>query len=202
MKAKITIYDSAEGYDLASADYDKKEAYLNSFEKDWWDYDLTDLSEKDVLDVGAGTGRLSVTLLRRGAKVTALDVSAKMLERLHKKGPAINIVEGDAENLPFESESFDLITAAFVVVHLKDPAIFFKEAERVLRPGGLLIITNINQKEAPSVKTSVGQIKIKSYYHRPEMILELLESARFKFVKEKIIKEGGNWINQIVTAQK
>jgi len=191
MKAKITIYDSAEGYDLASADYDKKEAYLNSFEKDWWDYDLTDLSEKDVLDVGAGTGRLSVTLLRRGAKVTALDVSAKMLERLHKKGPAINIVEGDAENLPFESESFDLITA-----------IFFKEAERVLRPGGLLIITNINQKEAPSVKTSVGQIKIKSYYHRPEMILELLESARFKFVKEKIIKEGGNWINQIVTAQK
>jgi len=202
MKAKITIYDSAEGYDLASADYDKKEAYLNSFEKDWWDYGLTDLTGKDVLDVGAGTGRLSVTLFRRGAKVTALDVSVKMLERLHKKSPTINIVEGDAENLPFESESFDLVTTAFVVVHLKDPSIFFKEAERVLRSGGELIITNINQKSAPSVKTSVGQIKIKSYYHRPERILELLQEVGFDIVEEKIVKEKETWINQIVKAKK
>jgi len=202
MKAKTSIYNSREGYDLAAADYDKKEAYLNSFEQDCWDYVLTDLRDKDALDVGAGTGRLAVTLLRRGAKVTALDVSAKMLEKLHKKNPAIKIVEGDAEDLPFESESFDLVTAAFVVVHLKDPAIFFKEAERVLRPGGELIVTNINQKEAPSVKTSAGQIKIKSYYHRPEKIRELLEAIGFGIVEEKIVREKDNWINQIIKAQK
>lgn len=202
MKAKISIYNSREGYDLAAADYDKKEAYLNSFEEHCWDYVLTDLRDKDVLDVGAGTGRLAVTLLRRGAKVTALDVSPKMLEKLHKKKPAIKIVEGDAENLPFESESFDLVTAAFVVVHLKDPAIFFKEAERVLRPGGLLIVTNINQKEAPSVKISVGQIKIKSYYHRPEQIVEALEKSGLSIVEEKIIKEKELWINQILVGEK
>jgi ubiquinone/menaquinone biosynthesis C-methylase UbiE len=202
MKAKTSVYESAEGYDLAASNYDKKEAYLNSFEKDCWDYVLTDIAGKEALDVGAGTGRLSVTLLRRGAKVTALDVSLKMLEKLHKKNPLIKIVEGDAESLPFEDESFDLVTAAFVVVHLKTPETFFKEAERVLRPGGELIITNINQKEAPSVKTALGQIKIKSYYHRPEQIIQLIEEAGLSLVEEKIIKEKELWINQIVKAKK
>jgi demethylmenaquinone methyltransferase/2-methoxy-6-polyprenyl-1,4-benzoquinol methylase len=202
MKAKTTIYDSAEGYDLAASDYDKKESYLNSFEKGCWKNVLTDLVGKDVLDVGAGTGRLSTQLLSNGAKVTALDLSIKMLEKLKRKSPAIDIIQADAEDLPFHDESFHLVTAAFVVVHLKNPDIFFQEAYRVLRPGGQLIITNINQKEAPPVKTNIGTIKIKSYYHKPEKLKSLLEESGFSVSTEQFVNEREVWVNQIIVSSK
>jgi len=202
MKAKISIYDSAEGYDLAAAGYDKKEGYLNSFEKGVWSPVLPNLNGQKVLDVGAGTGRLSRILVQGGAEVTAVDVSEKMLLILKKKLPQVEIVVGEAENLPFKDESFDLVTAAFVVVHLKDPEFFFEEAFRVLKPGGKLIVTNINQKEAPLVKTEKGSIKIKSYYHRPEKIIELLEKIGFNIDNIKLITEHNVWINQLVVGQK
>jgi len=202
MQAKTKVYDSNVGYDLAAADYDKKEAYLKSFEKGCWAEILPDLKDKAVLDVGAGTGRLTGLLLKKGARVTALDVSKKMLEVLKKKFPAVSIQVGDAEDLPFPDESFDLVTAAFVVVHLKDPSIFFQETYRVLKPGGKLIITNINQKEAPPVKTEKGIIKIKSFYHRPEKVREFFEAAGFFLVNEKIINEGNTWVSQVIMAEK
>jgi len=202
MKAKTNVYDSATGYDLAAADYDKKEAYLNSFEKGAWSSVLSDLHSKKVLDVGAGTGRLTKLLVQSKAQVTALDVSEEMLRILKKKMPSVEIVVGDAENLPFDDESFDVITAAFVIVHLKNLEIFFQEAFRALKPGGNLVITNINQKEAPPVKINKGQIKIKSYYHRPEKVLEQLVEGGFEIESDKRISESNNWINQFITAKK
>ena len=70
---------------------------------------------------------------------------------------------GDAESLPFENESFDMVSAAFLIVHLKNPRLFFDEAYRVLKDGGILAITNINQKDPPQVKTKQGSIIIESF---------------------------------------
>jgi len=125
-----------------------------------------------------------------------------MLEILKRKSPTIKIVVGDAEDLPFEDEYFDVVVATFVVVHLSDPKKFFDEAYRVLKNGGQLLITNINQKEPPEVKTDIGKIKIESYYHRPEMIREILEDLAFEIEEEIIVKENNIWINQIVLAKK
>jgi ubiquinone/menaquinone biosynthesis C-methylase UbiE len=93
------------------------------------------------------------------------------------------------------------VVAAFLIVHLKDPTRFFDEAYRVLKPNGKLIVTNINQKEAPEVETKQGVIKIDSYYHRPEKIREILESLAFG-VEETVVKEKDVWVNQIVVAKK
>ena len=104
------------------------------------------------------------------------------------------------ENLPFEDE-FRFGNSSICCCSFKDAQNIFKEAERVLRPGGELIITNINQKEAPEVKTKSGLIKIKSYYHIPEQITRLIEESGLFLLEEKTIKEKELWINQIVKAK-
>lgn len=202
MKQKIKILPPDQGYDLAASDYDKKEKYLNSFEQNQVLPLLDNLTGKKILDAGAGTGRLAVELARRGAFVTALDISGEMLKILAKKSKYIELSVGDVELMPFGKEIFDWVVSAFVVAHLKDPMRFFDEVYRVLKDGGKFLVTNINQKEPPEVETENGPIKIESYYHRPEKIREILESLAFRIEKEIITKEGENWVGQIVVAVK
>ena len=207
MKSKIKIYPSDTGYNLAASHYDDKEKYLNSFEQGKALVLLGDIKGKQILDVGAGTSRLTAGLIKQGGLVTALDVSESMLEMLKKKiknndSLHLKTVVADAESLPFPNETFDLVTAAFLIVHLKDPRRFFDEAYRVLKPGGALLVTNINQKDPPEVKIKEGIIKIESYYHRPEKIKEILAELAFAIKKEVMIIEKGVWVNQIIVGEK
>lgn len=202
MSKKIEVLDSKKGYNLAAPKYDKNNAYLNSFEKEELWRMIGDVDNLDILDVGAGTGRVTVRLAHEGAHVTALDVSEEMLEVLIKKSHKIKTIVGDAEKLPCEDDSFDMIISTFVIVHLADPKRFFDEVYRVLRPDGVLIVTNINQKRPPEVETNNDPIIIDSYYHRPEAIIEKLEDLAFEIAEEKIVYEGDVWVNQIIKAVK
>lgn len=199
---KAKVFSSERGYDMAAQFYDEKEKYLNSFEQGKIIPLLGDLKDKKVLDIGAGTGRFSLFLAGRGAQVTALDISPKMLELVKKKNSKIQTVIGDAESLPFDHEAFDIVAAAFLIVHLKDPRLFFDEVYRVLKDGGVFMVTNINQKDPPLVKTKTDPIIIESFYHRPEKIRELLESLAFQIEQEIFVKENGVWVNQIIVAKK
>ncbi|MBT4121113.1 MAG: methyltransferase domain-containing protein [Candidatus Magasanikbacteria bacterium] len=197
---KIKILDSKEGYNLTADYYNKKSKYWDSFEKDRVLSLLGDLSGKAVLDAGAGAGRLSLRLAEKGAEVTALDVAEEILKKI--KNVKIKKAIGDVENLDFPDESFDIVIATFLIVHLKDLKIFFDEAYRVLRPGGLFLVTNINQRKAPAVKTKEGLVEIDSYYHKPEKVIEELENLAFGIEKEEFVREGETWVNQIVLASK
>ncbi|KKW42475.1 MAG: Methyltransferase type 11 [Candidatus Magasanikbacteria bacterium GW2011_GWA2_56_11] len=204
MPKRHRSHNSASGYDLASSVYDKKEGYLNSFEQGKAIPLLGHVAGREILDVGAGTGRLALPLALSGARVTALDISAGMLSVLARKdrGKHVRTVLGEAEALPFAGETFDAVTAAFVIVHLKDPRRFFDEAYRVLKNGGLFLITNINQKDPPEINTPEGNIVIESYYHRPERVREVLAKLAFSIEREETIRENGVWINQIILARK
>lgn len=200
--SKIKVINSKVGYNLAADDYARRDKYWDSFEKDMVLPMLGDLKNKKVLDIGAGTGRLSIKMANAGAQVTALDISEEMLKKLHVQCSMFNIVVGDAESLPFADESFDIVIATFLIVHLKDPRCFFDEVYRVLKDGGLFLVTNINQRKAPSVKTKDGLIEIESYYHRPEAVIEVLEELAFSVEQNKFVIEGENWVNQIILGRK
>jgi len=91
----------------------------------------------DVLDLGAGTGKLSTTLATAGHRVTALDPSPGMLAALGRRQPGTGAVQAAAERLPFQDGSFDAITVA-QAWHWFNPAKAAAECARVLRPGGTL----------------------------------------------------------------
>lgn len=96
------------------------------------------------LEIGAGTGYFSLNLLQMGTveRLTATDVSPGMLERLAATAESLGLdartVVTDAERLPFEDESFDLVFGHAVLHHIPDIERALAEFRRVLRPGGAI----------------------------------------------------------------
>jgi ubiquinone/menaquinone biosynthesis C-methylase UbiE len=94
---------------------------------------------RDVLDLGAGTGKLTQLLVAAGHRVTAADPSTGMLDQLHRRLPGVVTVVGAAESLPLPDASFDVITVA-QAWHWVDEAVAPLECARLLRPGGRLAL--------------------------------------------------------------
>ncbi|MDX6609969.1 MAG: hypothetical protein QOF85_1894 [Solirubrobacterales bacterium] len=96
------------------------------------------------LEIGSGTGYFSLNLLQLGAieALTATDISPGMLKRLENTavglGLEVETVQTEAEALPFEDESFDLVFGHAVLHHIPDLEQAFAEFRRVLRPGGAI----------------------------------------------------------------
>ncbi len=92
-----------------------------------------------ILDVGTGTGRISVPLLRLGADVTGIDLSLNMMGKLRQKYPAARIAQADASRVPFATRQFDAVLTTHVM-HLIGPwREALREYRRVLKPGGVYI---------------------------------------------------------------
>ncbi len=194
---------SEEGYDLYAEFYDQKSAYLDSFEGHALLKMMKALKGKRVLDLGCGTGRIVPELLKTANEVVGLDTSKKMLEVAKKKFPNVEFVCGEAKALPFEDESFDAVVATFLIVHIPNPEICFEEVYRVLKPGGVFLVTNINQRKAPKLELKERRkIVIKSFYHLPQHVRKALEKSFFKIEKEDFVYEKEQWINQIILARK
>lgn len=94
-----------------------------------------------VLDVGCGTGFNLVRLRRRGFSVVGLEPSPEMRRLAEDNNPGVEIVAGDAEALPWPDGSFDLVLSIEVIRYLEGPDKALAEMARVLRPGGVAIVT-------------------------------------------------------------
>ena len=99
----------------------------------------------DALEIGSGTGYFSLNLVQLGVieRLTATDISPGMLKRLAATAEALELdglttVATEAEQLPFEDESFDLVFGHAVLHHIPDLDRAFAEFRRVLRPGGMV----------------------------------------------------------------
>ena len=90
-----------------------------------------------VLDLGAGTGKLTDTLIAVGADVTAVEPDPAMLTELRRALPDVRALEGSAEAIPLPDASVDAVLAGNAM-HWFDPAVAGPEIARVLVPGGIL----------------------------------------------------------------
>jgi len=98
-----------------------------------------------LLDVATGSGNVAIPAALGGAKVTGLDLTPKLLEvargRAASAGLEITFVEGDAEELPFETDSFELVTSCFGVIFAPRHEVAAGELVRVAKPGSRIVLT-------------------------------------------------------------
>lgn len=98
---------------------------------------------KRVLDVATGTGNAALIAARSGASVTGLDLTPKLIEiateRAREAGLEAEFIVGDAENLPFDDDSFDCVTSVFGVMFAPHQQRAADELRRVCRPGGRIV---------------------------------------------------------------
>lgn len=99
-----------------------------------------------VLDVACGSGNLSIPAARAGAIVTGVDIAPNLLEqgraRAEAEGLTIQFDEGDAEDLPYADDSFDVVVSMFGAMFAPRPELVAAELLRVCRPGGRIAMAN------------------------------------------------------------
>lgn len=129
-------YDTQHGHAVKSDEEANawKEAFKEVFPK----------GKLNILDVGCGTGEISLLLASMGHKVTGLDLSEKMMEegriKAKKRGFKINFQLGDAENPPFDADSFDVVINRHLLWTLPHPQDAVNNWRRVIKPGGRVVI--------------------------------------------------------------
>jgi demethylmenaquinone methyltransferase/2-methoxy-6-polyprenyl-1,4-benzoquinol methylase len=138
-----------------------------------------------ILDIAAGTGSSSRPLVDKGAEVTALDFSQGMIEQGRKQNKNIKFVQGDALKLPFEENSFDVTTISFGLRNTSSTEIALKEALRVTKDGGRIVVAEFSHPVNPIFKTiylnylmKALPVIVKKISKNPDAYIYLAESIR------------------------
>ncbi len=150
-----------------------------------------------ILDIGCGGGLLTNFLASHGHKVFGIDQSSKSLEVAKEKDLTKSVMykTADAAALPFEKESFDVVSAMDLLEHVQDPSSVIKEASRILRPGGIFFFHTFNRNFLSYllavkgiewfVKNSPSNLHSYSLFIKPE---ELKKMCAFNGLQVKYIK--------------
>lgn len=127
-----------------------------------------------ILEVGCGTGNVSSFLAKKGYKVTGCEYYS---EAINRSWSGFQIIQGDANNLPFENNSFDVVGLFDVIEHFQDDKAVIKEAARVLKDEGILILTVPAREELWS---SVDEISFHKRRYTQEKLKRLYSEIDFE----------------------
>lgn len=182
------------------------ENYFGDYRDFWWNKAFLDMTAKrldlgrhsNMLDVGCGNGHWTRTLapyLKHGTSITAVDSDPRwytenpeLAHFLKSTGKEFHLLEGDAQELPFQDNSFDLVTCQTVLIHVPYPAKAIREMKRVLKPGGTLLCVEPNNIVQSLIKTSLT---------KNDSIEETLDHIKYRLIIEKGKRKMGRGDNSL-----
>ena len=104
-----------------------------------------DWTQLSILETGSSTGNLLEHLSNAGCKKLAgLDIAEEMVAEARKHVPSARFIHGSIESHDFGGEQFDVLLATFTLHHMHEPRAFFEMADRILKPGGWIFISEYN----------------------------------------------------------
>ena len=152
-----------------------------------------DLAGKRVLEIGSGLGGAAFYVASQGAKVTGLEINARLVELATERIPAHlrnNVDFATYETrIPFDDQVFDLIFSKGVLTHVSDKLPLFKEFHRVLKPGGQLAINDwLSSKQGqfgPLVEEMCRIDGLTLFAHTPAHYQDVLTKSGFSLLSSR-----------------
>lgn len=142
MNSKMYFYESfASEFDSKMNMYDTNKRLEVFFEEF---LSTEDLNGKSLLDAGCGTGWFSKIASEKGASVTSMDLGENLLAEVAKKCDSKRVV-GSILEIPFPENTFDVVVSSEVIEHTPDPYKALHEIYRVLKPGGIMVLSTPNK---------------------------------------------------------
>lgn len=149
-----------------------------------------------ILDIAAGPGSSSEPLHKAGAEVVAMDFSEGMLQQGRKARPYLDFTKGDALNIPFADNEFDVTTISFGLRNTNDYEKALREALRVTKPGGRMVIVEFSTPTFPLFRKIYFNYLMKSL---PKIAAKTSSNPEaYRYLAESIIA----WPNQVELSQK
>ncbi len=128
-----------------AGDYDRFSRYLEGSAREFYER-LNAAPGYQLLDVGCGSGQLALMAAKDGLQVTGVDIAGNLVERARARAQAeglrVRFEEADAEALPFEDASFDIVVSLIGAMFAPRPDLVAKELLRVCQPGGIIAMAN------------------------------------------------------------
>ncbi|MCW7473054.1 ArsR/SmtB family transcription factor [Leptospira levettii] len=135
---------------------------------------------ENIVDLGCGPGGLIPFLLNKAKHVTGVDNSSRMIENasIHfAKNPSVSLIQTPMEHLPLSSNSCDAVVASMVMHHISHPPTVLEEIVRVLKPGGVLCIVDLERHNAEYMRDNFADLWLG---FEPELFESWLSNAGFK----------------------
>jgi ubiquinone/menaquinone biosynthesis C-methylase UbiE/predicted ester cyclase len=193
-------------FDKQAPKYDKSmarfERLLFSGNREW----ACSRAEGDVLEIAAGTAR-NLPFYPEGVRVTGVELSPEMAalgrQRAEDLGRQINMQVGDAEALDFPDESFDTVVCTYGLCTIPDDASAVREAKRVLRPGGRILLAEHVRSPNPVVRTIQRMLDPLAHSFGGDHLLRepLDHLADDGFEVDEVKRQKAGWV-ELVSARK
>ena len=142
---------SKDYFDRVAQDWDEmRESFFSDEVREEALSTATVQKGKIAADIGAGTGFISESLIQAGLQVIAVDQSEAILKEMKRKFAGIETIDyrvGQAQNLPIPDATVDYAFANMYLHHVESPPKAIAEMVRILKPGGKLVITDLDEHE-------------------------------------------------------
>jgi len=180
------------------------EEYFKDYRDFWWNHDFLELMASrlhlgdctTLLDVGCGQchwSRLLVAFMKKPSEVHAVDSDpkwaaggAELTRFFETQCATIQFKHGDAQALPYDDSSFDVVTCQTTLIHLRNPKAAISEMHRVAKPGGLVLCVEPNNVAGSLVKSNLTE---------EDSIEAIIKDVKYALAIErgkKLLGEGDN----------